>query len=126
MEQTDQELLRRTLISIVKRIEGVGSIPVVVSERSDHTSSLDKSQEATEPPLVIILVGQAGSTKDEDYEKQASYEATTGGKIGSDMSHPGFERFQISHSCAADAPKPCFMEPDKICVNSGACEMLGH
>lgn len=113
-------------MSIVKRIESGGSMPVVMSDRLDQSSARDKSQETTGPPIVFILLGQAGSTNNEVYEKQASHEAKTGGPVGSDIPHPGFERFQISDSRAADVPKTCFMEPGRICVNSGACEMLGH
>ena len=120
MEQADQELLRRTLMSIVKRIESGGSLPGVMSDRPDQSS------ETTGPPVIVVMLGQAGSTNDKDCENQASHEAKPGGETGSDMSHPGFERFQISDARAADVPKNCFMEPDRICVNSGACEMLGH
>jgi len=41
------------------------------------------------------------------------------------VSHPGLERFTIERSIQTSAPKTCFMEPDRPCVNSGACEMRG-
>jgi hypothetical protein len=42
-------------------------------------------------------------------------------------SHPGLEKFPIAEELAeASAPKNCFMEPDRVCVNSGACEMRGY
>ena len=41
--------------------------------------------------------------------------------------HPGLERFPLSETdTAVAASKPCFMEPDRVCVNSGACEMRGY
>lgn len=40
--------------------------------------------------------------------------------------HPGLERFPLSEAGTAAASKPCFMEPGRICVNSGACEMRGY
>jgi hypothetical protein len=47
--------------------------------------------------------------------------------IVSRETHPGLERFQLSeHSSTKEARKPCFMEPDRVCVNSGACEMRGY
>ena len=39
--------------------------------------------------------------------------------------HPGLERFPLSEAGTAAPSKPCFMEPGRICVNSGACEMRG-
>ncbi len=107
-------------MSIVKRIESGDSIPAVMSDRPGQTS------ETAGPPVIIVMLGQAGSTNNEVCENHASHEARPGGKTGSDISHPGFERFQISDARAADGPKPCFMEPERLCVNSGACEMLGH
>jgi hypothetical protein len=126
MEQADQELLRRTLMAVVKRIESGGSTSVVMSEQPDQSSARDKRQETTEPPIILIMLGQAGSTNEPVCENQASHEAGAGGKIRSDVSHPGFEKFQISDARPAGVPKSCFMEPDRICVNSGACEMLGN
>ena len=40
--------------------------------------------------------------------------------------HPGLERFPLSETGTAAASKPCFMEPGRVCVNSGACEMRGY
>jgi len=41
--------------------------------------------------------------------------------------HPVFERFPLSETAPkSSAPRSCFMEPDRACVNSGACEMLGY
>lgn len=41
------------------------------------------------------------------------------------VSHPGLERFIIEAESLPSAPKACFMEPGRPCVNSGACEMRG-
>ena len=42
-------------------------------------------------------------------------------------SHPGLERFTIiASSPTSSTAKPCYMEPDRPCVNSGACEMRGY
>lgn len=43
------------------------------------------------------------------------------------MPHPGHERFtMIERSSTPADRKPCYMEPDRPCVNSGACEMRGY
>lgn len=42
-------------------------------------------------------------------------------------SHPGLERFTIiASSPILSGKKPCYMEPDRPCVKSGACEMRGY
>ncbi len=41
------------------------------------------------------------------------------------LPHPGHQRFTISESDSRLSPKRCFMEPDRVCVNSGVCEMRG-
>jgi hypothetical protein len=41
--------------------------------------------------------------------------------------HPGLERFTIIESDSEPAAKKtCYMEPDRPCVKSGACEMRGY
>lgn len=103
MEQSDQELLRQALISIVKRIDTGGS--------------------STEPPIVLVVLGSTN---------EATIAATAKPDCGNQISHPsggrhpGFERFPFAEPRAVDVPKYCFMEPDRVCVNSGACEMLGN
>ena len=106
MELSDQELLRRALVSILKKIETGGS--------------------TAEPPIVLVVLGSANDRGEEtgavgekpNLGKQVSH--PHGGR------HPGFERFPLADPHAADVPKYCFMEPDRVCVNSGACEMLGN
>jgi hypothetical protein len=42
------------------------------------------------------------------------------------LSHPALERFTaIDVARRSNAAKACFIEPDRVCVNSGACEMRG-
>ena len=96
MEQSDRELIRQTLLSIVKRIDEGGS--------------------TAEPPVVLVVLGS--TTEKTDHGNQISHPLNT--------PHPGFERFPLAEPRAEGAPKSCFMEPDRVCVNSGACEMLGH
>ena len=41
--------------------------------------------------------------------------------------HPGLERFTIIESSEVPSgKKPCYLEPDRPCVKSGACEMRGY
>jgi len=47
---------------------------------------------------------------------------TQSGNDGSQ--HAVYDRFPLSDPRVV-APKPCFMEPGRTCVHSGACEMRG-
>lgn len=48
-------------------------------------------------------------------------------RAASDSSHPGLQRFQtLENDTSSSVPRPCFMEPDRECVHSGACEMRGY
>ena len=106
MEPSDQELLRRALMSIVERIDARGS--------------------AAEPPVVLVVLGSTDGRSEQP--RTSTEKPERGNQIShpSDARHPGFERFQIAEPQAAGVPKHCFMEPDRVCVNSGACEMLGN
>jgi hypothetical protein len=94
-------------------------------------------------PIIVILLGdpqatQAGSNatnsrvaalpivvKQADCGCQNNSHATGGNSLQS--SHPGLERFDLpENNSVANAPRRCFMEPDRVCVGSGACEMRGY
>ena len=40
--------------------------------------------------------------------------------------HPELEHFPLSESDPRDPSEMCFIEPDQVCVGSGACEMRGY
>ena len=103
MELSDQELLRKALMSIMKRIES--------------------GTPTAEPPIVLVVLGSTSEAAGAVAEKP-----DCGNQLSHPSSerHPGFERFQLAEPPAAGVPKFCFMEPDRVCVNSGACEMLGN
>ena len=61
--------------------------------------------------------------------EQSVKEANTSPTIDASRpaSHPGLERFTIiASSPISSGQKPCYMEPDRPCVKSGACEMRGY
>jgi hypothetical protein len=83
-------------------------------------------------PVIVIMAGgpaphleqsRSGSAKAEaPVTPSSSFSAYNERKV----SHPGLERFTIETDSRPAAPtKPCFMEPGRSCVNSGACEMRG-
>jgi hypothetical protein len=67
---------------------------------------------------------EAALRKLDDVREDPSYgESNTSSETSS--THPGLERFTMIEK-STDAPKPCFMEPGRSCVKSGACEMRGY
>lgn len=40
--------------------------------------------------------------------------------------HSSHERFPLSEPTSRDSSKMCFIEPEKVCVGSGACEARGY
>jgi len=85
---------------------------------------------------VVIVLGQANSDSAACKETRRPLNeaplarAANGSQSGFRIaSHPGLEKFPQPQSDSepnARAPKTCFMEPDRPCVNSGACEMRGY
>ena len=87
---------------------------------------------AQQTPVIIIVASGRTSHLDRSRSGSAVVEAPPVTLTSSDsphnerkVSHPGLERFTIETDSRPAAPKACFMEPGRPCVNSGACEMRG-
>jgi hypothetical protein len=96
----------------------------------DQLSSFEGRAQQT--PVIIIMVGGPTSRLDQSRFGSAVAEAppvTLSSSVSAHnerkVSHPGLERFTIETDSRPIAPKACFMEPGRPCVNSGACEMRG-
>ena len=127
MQESNDEIARRVLAGVLERLEASGS--------RDEASALNKASRSSSgsDPVVVVVLGQANgySTMSEDARRTLNEPHTKadGGSQPSfaDSSHPGLERFELPKpSPNARAPKACFMEPDRPCVNSGVCEMRGY
>lgn len=75
--------------------------------------------------LVLIVLGDSPAIAN---EPQMRLKPTTPAYTHAEAqaNHPGLERFPILEGASHPAPKPCFIEPARVCVNSGACEMRGY
>jgi hypothetical protein len=76
---------------------------------------------------VIIVVGDVHSREQTgaDQSKQSIGEANP--HAGPTSSHPGLQRFaNLETESPSPAFRSCFMEPERECVHSGACEMRGY
>lgn len=93
-------------------------------------SSPTESPELSGTPLVVVVTSDLRSLKNKQHTNQSLETLNTiPSQCGCNerkVSHPGLERFTIGPVTQTSAPKSCFMEPDRPCVNSGACEMRGY
>jgi hypothetical protein len=133
MQESNDEIARRVLEAVLERLEARG-----------HSGSLDASaspalnQGSESPvngdPVVVVVLGRASlnSPRKEDARRVLNEASLAGATNGSSTSfgnsyHPGLERFSLPETSSNTvAPKTCFMEPDRPCVNSGACEIRGY
>jgi hypothetical protein len=127
MQESNDEIARRVLAGVLERLDASGS--------RHETSALNKTSRSSagSEPVVVVVLGQANSrsTTSEDARQTLNEPLThaAGGSQSSfaELSHPGLEKFELpKQDPNARAPKTCFMEPDRPCVNSGACEMRGY
>lgn len=128
MQESNDEIARRVLASVLERLDASGS-----GRREAEGSNKDSRSSPRSDPVVVVVLAQAdsNSTISEDARQTMNEPLTQGAgcsQTGSaDSLHPGLEKFELPKpSPNARAPKTCFMEPDRRCVNSGVCEMRGY
>ena len=111
MRQPDKDNVRRLLASVLTALDA----------RPGQAAESDS--EGSDRPVVMIVLSQPGTDQTETYDlrpNRAAFEADL-------LPHPGLEKFPVTESGSCDsAPKRCFMEPDRLCVNSGACQTRGY
>ena len=86
---------------------------------------LDAPTEAGAPMIIVL-----GDSRSSEQSPRVQIKQNIGDAKpydGSASSHPGLQRFpNLETESPAPAFKSCFMEPDRECVHSGACEMRGY
>jgi hypothetical protein len=110
MQESDSDIARRAL---QKALAGLDS-------RQPHSG--DASQ------VVVVIVG-SNAVENSEEPTPRPLESEPPGFAGqqSESCHPGLEKFHLSETVAPTrGTKSCFMEPERQCVNSGACEMRGY
>lgn len=125
MSTSDPLIVRRVLASLLRQL--------------DEGAQADSAKGT--PPVVMVVLGQASDPErslDEPSgminqcscqteSRAATAVTTTARALDKEASHPGHNKFDLKETDSKSrAPKTCFMEPDRVCVNSGACEMLGY
>ena len=130
MQESNDEIARRVLAAVLERLGASSS-------QQNGASALNQAPGTSAgEPVVVIVLGQANSDSAACKETRRPLNeaplarAANGSQSGFRIaSHPGLEKFPQPQSDSepnARAPKTCFMEPDRPCVNSGACEMRGY
>jgi len=85
---------------------------------------LDAPTEAGAPMIIVLGDSRSSGQSPTVQIKQGIGDPKP---YGSASSHPGLQRFaNLETESPAPAFKACFMEPDRECVHSGACEMRGY
>jgi hypothetical protein len=127
MVEVELDAIRKLLQGALKNLgEGaadINSAPIaVVSGSSDLT-------DASGTPMIVVVASDSALPREPRTSNQSQEPLNRitpeCGCNERKVSHPGFERFTIDRGTQISAPKSCFMEPDRLCVNSGACEMRG-
>lgn len=105
MNSSDREIARSLLAGLLNRLDG--SQPSAVLPNSILIVVLDQlNQNQTSPSNTSVTTHRAEVLRDV---------------------HPSLLRLDLPKAvCLDSAPKACLMEPDRHCIGSGACEMLGH
>ena len=138
MQDSTEEIARRILASVLRQLEnGTAQLPPAqaVDQSGNHSANAS--------PVIVIMLGDpqtprtaAGAVnhhvtvlppgvQQAGCGCQNNSHITGGNSLQS--SHPGLERFDLPEDKAvSNAPRRCFMEPDRACVGSGACEMRGY
>ena len=138
MRKDERDAVRQMLEAVLRNLtgdapEGQPDSPSVQLFADGSTASDIGSYEA---PVILVV---SGDLKARVQNTASPRSADLGGadepekpKFGvadhseRKLSHPGLERFTLGDAGATShAPKACFMEPGRACVNSGACEILG-
>jgi len=131
MNESNDEIVRRVLTSVLERLEASAGSTLLQSTASVVN---EPERSSSGDPLVVLVLGGANQTARNPTElRRTPNEAPLIQEVDGSRSnfgktiHPGLEKFELPKTNSnTPAPKTCFMEPDRPCVNSGACEMRGY
>lgn len=111
MRQLNKDNVRRLLASVLTSLD------------AEPRQGAEGGREESSLPVVMIVLSQPGTDQAEMFDLGSERAASPAARAP----HPGLEKFPVAQSSSCDsAPKNCFMEPDRLCVNSGACETRGY
>lgn len=137
MQDSTEEIARRILDTVLRQLEGGAGRPIAA--HADHQPA---GNGAGSNPLIVIMLGDSPAARAvsnaannwsaaaPSVVKQTGCGCQNNSPAGRGNSlqspHPGLERFDLpEEKTLSNAPRRCYMEPDRACVESGACEMRG-
>jgi hypothetical protein len=137
MRQNEREKIRQVLEAALERLaQETGEARAGSESIAVFSEPAPSSGDLSDSPLLVVVAGdlkeplhnapgmRAGTRG--DAESLAATNSSISDQHGRKVSHPGLERFNIVEGVEpGPAPKACFIEPGRSCVNSGACEMRG-
>ncbi len=123
MQDSNQDIIRRVLSNVLARLER--------PESAEPSTNIVQTSGSEGGPIILIVLGNAEPARENFAqvfnESHRQLEAPERKMIQAQAPHPELERFaSLEVKQNNFAPKTCFMEPDRVCVNSGACEMRGY
>ena len=137
MEISDRDTARRILSAVLERLEGESrnsSGNASDSSANQALSAQSPSSNAARPaagegfsPVIFVMLNQPVSQSNDG--KNEKENGVLGDKASTQTVgiHPGLEKFKVTENASeASAPKACFMEPNRLCIGSGACQMRGY
>jgi hypothetical protein len=113
MNDESYRLARRALLSALQRLD---------EDRRQFNSETAPTQgiadePSTQSPVIVVVLGEGSGVARETAAELKSSPA---------ISHPSHQRYALPRAHApGKAPRPCFIEPDRFCINSGCCESRG-
>lgn len=135
IQDSTEALAQRILESVLRQLENGAGQPA-------PASLVDQISNGAGSPVIIILPGgsQALSIESSRTNHSAALplavtqsdcgcqnNSHTVSKNSVQSPHPGLERFDLPEENAVQtAPRRCFIEPDRVCIGSGACKMRGY
>ncbi len=144
MRESEKEIAQRALLSALECLQAIttsSDAPQSLDYRSNSENVNSRARASTDlsNPVVVIMFGpfslhNTGESGDCDCaagERANSQEKLNSSKgkrpFATQALHPVLEKFPIAESDAnAPSPKTCFIESDRLCIGSGACEMRGY
>jgi hypothetical protein len=135
MQKRQRDAVRQALETALKNLQDDSSEGDI---KSDSVSLIDERRlssgsPSSEAPIVIVIADDLNSRSHDrspanpgDTKEPENVNACPSNHSERKVSHPGLERFtMVEAGSNSTVPRACFMEPNRVCVNSGACEMRG-
>ena len=129
MESNDRETISRVLEAALASLKDEASGNAVTRPAGVPSINLPSTGvHLSGAPVVILIHPNSSERAGVSTASAARVEESNSCGCNHDASplHPGVERFPLSGDDSGDPSKMCFIEPDRVCVSSGACEARGY